>query len=421
MMSKPNSDNTVNGSQDKKSLAVKPFSSGVASTNSYVNIAAADCGQGQSGQGQGPARPAAALVVPNLRSGVTLFGPAAALSSSNMGSAVKFELGGKEMLQQRFITEMSQQMAASPGVNKGEHLSMTFMPPLASFVSQANEIPVPDAALLAHAVEGPSVMEKLENAQKEIAMLQSQLEVQLQVNSEIKRLLVASVGEDFERKVENLARDRAELAMELGGFTRRMTEDYEHLDQISIQADMWRSKYLASRVMVEELAAARAFYSSQFQDSQQVVQELLNERYELRSNLLQSYKCLQQVKEAFDPFNARKSHCLNSTSVLDLASSIKQLSEAVRFRLLPAHAGSHIIMPLEETWESSMTRAELLAYEQLTKQAIPPSFKHTMPSITAAVNILTTSKSFERFHPLTRHDNLTVNCCAHCKGEITVA
>ena len=68
------------------------------------------------------------------------------------------------------------------------------------------DIPVPDAALLAHAVEGPSLEEKLEKAEKEIEMLKSQLEIQLQVNAEIKRLLVASVGEDFERKVENLAR-----------------------------------------------------------------------------------------------------------------------------------------------------------------------------------------------------------------------
>ena len=68
------------------------------------------------------------------------------------------------------------------------------------------DIPVPDAALLAHAVEGPSLEEKLEKVGKEIEMLKSQLEIQLQVNAEIKRLLVASVGEDFERKVENLAR-----------------------------------------------------------------------------------------------------------------------------------------------------------------------------------------------------------------------
>jgi hypothetical protein len=69
------------------------------------------------------------------------------------------------------------------------------------------------------------------------------------------------------------------------------------------------------------------------------------------------------VKEAFDPFNARKSHGLTSTNVLDLSASIKHLSEAVRFRLLPAQAGSTVIMPLEESWESTMTRAELLAYE----------------------------------------------------------
>ena len=48
--------------------------------------------------------------------------------------------------------------------------------------------------------------EKLEKAEKEIEMLKSQLEIQLQVNAEIKRLLVASVGDDFERKVEGLAR-----------------------------------------------------------------------------------------------------------------------------------------------------------------------------------------------------------------------
>jgi hypothetical protein len=53
------------------------------------------------------------------------------------------------------------------------------------------------------------------------------------------------------------------------------------------------------RVMVEELAAARAFYSNQFQDSQQVVQELLNERYELRSSLLQSYKYVAQINHFF--------------------------------------------------------------------------------------------------------------------------
>ncbi|KAL8594762.1 hypothetical protein ACOMHN_047480 [Nucella lapillus] len=300
---------------------------------------------------------------------------------------------------------------------KGGEVSLTYLPSLPAVGPECVDIPVPDAALLAHAVQGPGTLERLERAEREIFMLRSQLDVQLKVNAEIKRLLVASVGEDFERKVESLARDRAELAMEVGDFTRKMTEDYENLDQISIQADMWRSKYLASRVMVEELASARAFYSSQFQDSQQTLQELLNERYELRTTLLHPYKVLQQVKEAFDPLNSQKSHSLTSTNVLDLSKQIKQLSEAVRFRLLPAHAGSHVMLPLEESWESTMTKAELLAYEQLSKESAPPSFKHSLPSGPP----LTTSTSYERFHPLARHDNITVNCCTQCKGDIKVA
>lgn len=290
-------------------------------------------------------------------------------------------------------------------------------PSAVSLLETVAGVPVPDADLLAHAVEGPSDAEKLRKAEQETEMLKSQLEVQLQVNAELKRLLVASVGEDLERRIENLARDRAQLAMELGDFTKKMTEDYENLDQISIQADMWRTKYLASRVMMEELASGRAFYSAQFHDSQQAMQQLLNERYELRAQMLQAYKCLQQVKEAFDPFNAQRSPSLSSTNALDLSKSIRQLSEAVRFRLIPAHAGSHVMLPLEDTMESTMTEAEAFAYELLCQQATPPSFKHSVPGVFAQ----RPAKSYERFHPLVRQDNLTMNCCAHCKGEIKLA
>ncbi|ESO98808.1 hypothetical protein LOTGIDRAFT_158759 [Lottia gigantea] len=123
----------------------------------------------------------------------------------------------------------------------------------------------------------------------EVESLKSQLEVQLQVNSELKRLLLASMGEELKDDVEKLARDKAQLSLELGDHVRKMTEDYEHLDKISIQADMWRSKFLASRVMIDELANAKAFYSLQYQESQDVLQQLLNERHEIRTSLLEGY------------------------------------------------------------------------------------------------------------------------------------
>lgn len=69
------------------------------------------------------------------------------------------------------------------------------------------------------------------------------------------------------------------------------------------------------------------------------------------------------MKAAFDPLNAQKSHSLANTNILDLTKSIKDLSEAVRFRLLPAHVGSSVVLPMEESWENTLTRAELFAHE----------------------------------------------------------
>lgn len=35
--------------------------------------------------------------------------------------------------------------------------------------------------------------------------------------------------------------------MEVGGYSKKVSEDYENLDKLSIQADIWRSKFMASR------------------------------------------------------------------------------------------------------------------------------------------------------------------------------
>ena len=45
-----------------------------------------------------------------------------------------------------------------------------------------------------------------------------------------------------------------------------------------------------ARVMTEELSQARAYYSLQCHDAHTALQQLLNERQELRTNLVESYK-----------------------------------------------------------------------------------------------------------------------------------
>ncbi|CAL1545344.1 unnamed protein product [Lymnaea stagnalis] len=250
--------------------------------------------------------------------------------------------------------------------------------------------------------------------------LKKELKIQLQVNSELKRLLVASVGEDLSQRVERLCRDRAQLSMDIGGFSKKLNEDYENLDKVSIQADMWRSKYLASRVMIEELGNARAYYSLQCHEAQNALQQLLNERHELRTNLLEAYKVLQQVKSAFDPLNSQCSSSLRSTNVLELSRSCQQLAEAMRFRLLPAHVAVNIDADVtDELWSHSVTRAEQFAHEVLSRPVEPTGSLQSGSSRLIPVTGPHDSL-IKRFHPHTRHENLTLNCCEKCQGEISV-
>lgn len=44
-----------------------------------------------------------------------------------------------------------------------------------------------------------------------------------------------------------LYRDKAQLSATVGSYSEKLYQDVEDLDRISIQADMWRSKYMASR------------------------------------------------------------------------------------------------------------------------------------------------------------------------------
>ena len=42
-------------------------------------------------------------------------------------------------------------------------------------------------------------------------------------------------------------RTKVQLANEIGDYTHKLVEDYEDLDKVTIQADLWHSKYQASR------------------------------------------------------------------------------------------------------------------------------------------------------------------------------
>lgn len=272
------------------------------------------------------------------------------------------------------------------------------------------------------ALDWPGTEAEVQKLKEEVTKLKAELDVQCKVNSELKKLLVASVGDDLESRVERLARDRAELTQELGFTAKKRSEDYENLDAISIQADMWRSKYLASRVMCDELAGAKSFFAMQYQESQNALQQILNERHELRTNMMECNRCLQQIRAAFDPLNTQRSAPHNCNNNLDLAKTNHNLAESIRYRLLPSNISPQISINMDTRWEDTLTHAESYAYELLSRRVTTDDIKTHLPSAVCRPGPCTGSTSLNvvaRYHPSARFDNLTFNCCPHCQGEIT--
>jgi hypothetical protein len=69
----------------------------------------------------------------------------------------------------------------------------------------------------------------------------------LQVNGELKNLLVAAVGEDLETRVHLLTEDKLQLARALLNSAQRLSTHQEQTEWLAGQCEVWRSKFLASR------------------------------------------------------------------------------------------------------------------------------------------------------------------------------
>ena len=58
---------------------------------------------------------------------------------------------------------------------------------------------------------------------------------------------MASVGDDLQYHFERVAREKNQLILENEALGRNIAQLSEQLERMSIQCDVWRSKFLASR------------------------------------------------------------------------------------------------------------------------------------------------------------------------------
>lgn len=125
--------------------------------------------------------------------------------------------------------------------------------------------------------------------------LESQLQKQMDINRELKRLLVASIGSDLQYRLNQIAEEKATISQSLDTSLHQLAENHEEIDKLSIDCDIWRSKFLASRLMVDELAGWKAEVTRQLKESQRALQCMLKESTELGSTLLQCSHHLEGI------------------------------------------------------------------------------------------------------------------------------
>ncbi|XP_032076014.1 golgin-45 [Thamnophis elegans] len=268
---------------------------------------------------------------------------------------------------------------------------------------------------------------KLKNSEKRLLQdkegLSNQLHVQTEVNRELKKLLVASVGDDLQYHFERMAREKNQLILENEALGRNVSQLSEQLERMSIQCDVWRSKFLASRVMSDELTNSRAVLQRQARDAHSAIQDLLNERDQFRQEMIAAQKLLEELLVSLQWGRQQTYYpSAHPHSTVELAAVNHKLARAVTSHLLGNSSIANNPKNGSSSTEVCTTPAEKMAEMVLRmldsgKCTEVSELSFSEPS---TASFLSPKKNIGRFHPYTRYENITFNCCDHCKGELLV-
>ncbi|MCP9259457.1 hypothetical protein DINM_002401 [Dirofilaria immitis] len=78
-----------------------------------------------------------------------------------------------------------------------------------------------------------------------------------QLTEELRRLLVATMGDDLTCYVKSLSEDKVRLADMMMKFEAQISHDHDRSEDLAILADMWRCKFLAMSIRADEMRSQR--------------------------------------------------------------------------------------------------------------------------------------------------------------------
>jgi hypothetical protein len=253
--------------------------------------------------------------------------------------------------------------------------------------------------------------------EEQIKGLYEQLEMQTQVNAELKKLLVASIGDDIQYKIERLVNDKQRFEYELTLNSQRLAKISEELEQISIQCDLWRTKFLASKALNEELLTWKTFLLLLQQEHNHLIRNILTENEENNQKLNEIYinlVCLNKTQNDVSKQVFYPKHNVKLVSHIDMI-----VSGMVEKRgNIPAIQMS----TCDDILIKSTTKNEYLAKQMLTQFAwLPYSNANTFELIESLLNGLKIQKTkFVQRYDQFNDDVVNLKCCSKCKGTIQV-
>ncbi|XP_017772073.1 PREDICTED: golgin-45 [Nicrophorus vespilloides] len=246
----------------------------------------------------------------------------------------------------------------------------------------------------------------IKNLRETNAHLENQLKFQAQVNSELKTLLVAAVGEDLESRVQHLTEDKLQLARALLNSANHLTSHQEQTEWLSGQCEVWRSKFLASSLMVEELARWKSAFSYRINDLQENLKLLINERTKVRNSALKTYKVLTRIDETLPE---RTLSCLKSTNIIDLAVNNCKLAE---------HIGGHFVKEDKELDENILKLPTNTPGENAAARILKNQVSLTYKPDAVCNALMGAAMSLSGGQMYLQHPTMHATCCKHCTGEI---
>lgn len=260
-------------------------------------------------------------------------------------------------------------------------------------------------------VERKVMDDELKRLREENEQLESQLKFQAQVNGELKNLLVAAMGEDLETRVHLLTEDKLQLARALLSSAQKLSTHQEQTEYLAGQCEVWRSKFLASSLMVEDLAKWKAALCQKASELQETMKRILEERKNVRENLISAHNELTSLCDKFDLTalkGGRKHSGLKSCNVVDLATAIQKLCRNLRLQLLGDVLKACNLPDFKglETATRTERQAEQLLLHPLALLGQPDAACSAVLGAAVALGV---------GH---LHSTPAPACCSHCSGEI---